>query len=532
MTNSKATKQALFMSVVALLLCFTMLMGATFAWFTDTEQNTGNRIQAGNLDVDLIMDKGDGNGYVSIAEGEGDIFNEAAGGNGFNWEPGKTQIVYLGVRNNGSLALKYNIDLNIEDEGLIGSLEYAILDGVKSGEIEELNWAALTARDDAQTGDVPAGQIPTAQNGLLDEIATAPDASNVADADREVDYFALAVHMKETAGNEYQGKGVKIDILLKATQVEAEFDSFGNDYDSESQFPIVSTQVSSPDRFLAMLAKPGNNSVILTDDIDGAGIASNGESSINLNGYTLSIESAREGYSVIPAIKVNSDLNIFDGTISTTKSSSKIELRPDKDSTYTFRNVIFDNKYKGKTSTTSYTDRIEEMVRLVPVTAGVKTTMVFENCEFNNASVVLNGLSGTPTELDVTFKNCTFNALMSSDRLINVGNYFTGNINIEDCTFNIEGTNSNQYVIAVSNSSDTTVIVNAENNTLNANAAVAHNYDASIGETEVDTIRVTSYGVKNYYLFDLRQLSGGYSTINETGTVIKGDIALESIKRS
>ena len=38
-----------------------------------------------------------------------------ATGNGINWEPGKTEIVYLGVRNNGSLALKYNILLDIVD---------------------------------------------------------------------------------------------------------------------------------------------------------------------------------------------------------------------------------------------------------------------------------------------------------------------------------------------------------------------------------------------------------------------------------
>ena len=109
MANSKATKKALFMSMLSLLLCFTMLMGATFAWFTDTVKSTNNRIQAGNLDVDLVMykqnDAGEW-GYHSIAGGNGDIFSEATGGNGINWEPGKTEIVYLGVRNNGSLALE------------------------------------------------------------------------------------------------------------------------------------------------------------------------------------------------------------------------------------------------------------------------------------------------------------------------------------------------------------------------------------------------------------------------------------------
>ena len=55
MTNSRSTKSALFTSVVAILLCCTMLLGTTFAWFTDTATSSGNRIQAGTLDVDLLV---------------------------------------------------------------------------------------------------------------------------------------------------------------------------------------------------------------------------------------------------------------------------------------------------------------------------------------------------------------------------------------------------------------------------------------------------------------------------------------------
>ena len=53
MTNRKTTKRALFSSVVALLLCFTMLLGTTFAWFTDTASTGVNTIQAGTLQVAL-----------------------------------------------------------------------------------------------------------------------------------------------------------------------------------------------------------------------------------------------------------------------------------------------------------------------------------------------------------------------------------------------------------------------------------------------------------------------------------------------
>ena len=58
MTSSKSTKRALLTSVLALLMCVTMLIGTTFAWFTDTASTAVNKIQAGNLKVDLEMHEG------------------------------------------------------------------------------------------------------------------------------------------------------------------------------------------------------------------------------------------------------------------------------------------------------------------------------------------------------------------------------------------------------------------------------------------------------------------------------------------
>ena len=68
MTNRKSTKRALLGSVMAMVLCLAMLVGATFAWFTDTASTGVNKIQAGNLDVALEMKDASGN-WVS-AEGK------------------------------------------------------------------------------------------------------------------------------------------------------------------------------------------------------------------------------------------------------------------------------------------------------------------------------------------------------------------------------------------------------------------------------------------------------------------------------
>ena len=231
MTSSKSTKRAWISSALAILMCVAMLIGTTFAWFTDSVTNTGNRIQAGNLEIDLLMDKKEDGTYTSIAGGEGDIFNEAQIAQNSNktlWEPGKTQIVYLGVQNKGSLALKYNILLDVTDNGLAGALEYAVLDGAQAGDLAGVtDWEALKAMEGAQTGDIAAGRTTAAPNGCLDEIANGTKD--------ETDYFALAVHMKEDAGNEYQGKDITIDVTVVATQATAEEDGFGDDqYDANA----------------------------------------------------------------------------------------------------------------------------------------------------------------------------------------------------------------------------------------------------------------------------------------------------------
>ena len=230
----KNTRRSLITSLVTLLLCSAMFVGSSFAWFTDTVSNTGNRIQAGTLKVDLLMDKG--SGYESIANKEGDIFKEAATANNSLatlWEPGKTQFAKLAVENKGNLAIKYNILIDVTDEGLIGSLEYAIISsGHEVPTVDSAtNWAAVKELPGVITGDVVAGRTIAAENGVLDEIVNG--------IQNERNYFILAVHMKETAGNEYQGKDAIIDVTVVATQVTAEKDGFGNNqYDINAQ-PVI-----------------------------------------------------------------------------------------------------------------------------------------------------------------------------------------------------------------------------------------------------------------------------------------------------
>ncbi|MBR2036979.1 MAG: hypothetical protein IKA09_04550 [Lachnospiraceae bacterium] len=224
--------KSLFASIISLLLCVTMFLGTTLAWFTDTVTITNNRIKNGTLDVELWMDKAwDGN-YVDISGSEdGDIFSEAKDGKSVKWEPGKTEIVFLAVANKGKLALNYNIIIDVKDLDTgdnvdpARALEYAIIDGWKAEDYKaaEVNgWSDYEKLQMVQTGSLASGKSVAAEKGALTKDG--------------VDYFALAVHMDEEAGREYMGKGLGIDVQINAKQMASEYDSITNQYDANATY--------------------------------------------------------------------------------------------------------------------------------------------------------------------------------------------------------------------------------------------------------------------------------------------------------
>ena len=197
MTNRKSTKRALLGSVMAMVLCLAMLVGATFAWFTDTASTGVNKIQAGKLDVALEMQNADGK-WVS-AEGKTLDFVKAAAGEQVLWEPGCTYTLpELRVVNNGNLALKYMIKIT----GIKGDAKLN----------EAIEWTI---------GDVAMGAEQHLKAG-------------------ESNTFTIKGHMKESAGNEYMNESIDgIAITVVATQDTVESDSFDKDYDADAEYPVV-----------------------------------------------------------------------------------------------------------------------------------------------------------------------------------------------------------------------------------------------------------------------------------------------------
>ena len=215
MNNKRATKRALLTSVMALVMCVVMLVGTTFAWFTDTASTGVNKIQAGNLDIELQMKDNDGN-WVK-AEGKTLTFktkdNRAA--DKILWEPGcRYELPELRIVNKGNLALKYKITVNgvTGDAKLLEAIDFTAKMGTTEIALDNLKGAIL-----------PNGAAPTSAGEAVE--VTEP--------------ITIKGVMKTTAGNEYQGLSIDgIGITVVATQYTYENDSIDNTYDANADATI------------------------------------------------------------------------------------------------------------------------------------------------------------------------------------------------------------------------------------------------------------------------------------------------------
>ena len=68
--ENKNQKRALSFSMLSIVLCVAMLIGTTFAWFTDNASTGVNLIQAGTLDVELQKSEDNGKTWTTVEENE------------------------------------------------------------------------------------------------------------------------------------------------------------------------------------------------------------------------------------------------------------------------------------------------------------------------------------------------------------------------------------------------------------------------------------------------------------------------------
>ena len=292
MNNKRATKRALLTSIMALVMCVVMLVGTTFAWFTDTASTAVNKIQAGNLDIELQMK--DNNGKWVNAEGKtlpflvkGEI---PAEGTQILWEPGCTYYVpQIRVLNKGNLAVKF--EYVPEALGVTGKLA------------EVLTFTAKTFDEEGnEDSDI----------NIEPEVLKPGEASPA---------WSFGYHMDENAGNEYQNAtatGMCVTVL--ATQASYEKDSFDDQYDKDAEYPISVTtgdelqaivnNATAPVNIVLANSITTNNFVIPEDkdvtlDLNGRTVTNAGSHTILNKGHLTLTDSSADKSGQIISLKGN-----------------------------------------------------------------------------------------------------------------------------------------------------------------------------------------------------------------------------------
>lgn len=470
MSTKKATKRALLTSVLAIVLCLVMLIGSTFAWFTDTASTGVNKIQSGTLDIDVSYTL-DGEEWAPLNEAS-DLF-----GNGL-FEPGYTRVVAFKIENKGTLALKYNMSMNIANEkkgvNMAGE-EFALSDylKVKTSPIQEVNQIGdimvAIAFDRATSNAIgwnPEVNFNAASVMANDEVLLVGGAH----------YFIMQVYMPETVGNEANARSeaeqpsIDFGVAFTATQATVESDSFNNQYDKDATYPTLPTVVTGQDDL--------NDVITNTNE-------------------PISVKLA-EGTYTLPNLE-NKDI-----TISGTKDTV-IDMKGaiNKASSASFDGVTveFANEgYKGfqHTGKLTYKDCTIKGLQFL-----YADEVEFINCEFvqeNDDSYHI----WTYGAKNVTFTNCTFNSTNNSKAVLcyieGTGNTFTRTFN--NCKFVATGTAEKSAIMInpSANEGTNTYTININNCTATGYAENGITGQTIVGvkETVKDNITVNIDGTAVY----------------------------------
>ena len=376
MTSSKSTKRALISSVLALLMCVAMLIGTTFAWFTDTASTAVNKIQAGNLNIELQMK--DNNGKWVNAEGKTLPFlvngKIPAEGTQILWEPGCTYYVpQIRVLNKGNLAVKF--EYLPKAPGLTGKLA------------EVLTFKAKTFdKEGNEDSDI----------NIEPEVLKPGEASPA---------WSFGYQMDENAGNEYQkATATGMCVTVVATQVPYEKDSISDQYDKDATYPVM--EAADLDTKLDELADGSvitvegtvNTALTISKPVTINNLTATAPVTIASNGVTLNAANIEYKAPKTPALVVNSD--VTDVTI----TNSAITAKTGGDGNHTAVSLPVSGKvvFTGNTVTNDY-NGIEFGLN-VPTGDG---TLIANN---NFTNIGNNAISIYQVEngATVTIKNNTF----------------------------------------------------------------------------------------------------------------------------
>ena len=292
--SKNTTKRSLLASVFALVLCVAMLVGATFAWFTDTASTGVNKIVSGNLKVDIIG--ADSDSHIEKLNFTKAAVTDAEAGAEILWEPGCRYLTEgFRIANKGNLALKWKAQVNTGTT-VANAGNFDLLDVIDF-------YLVTKAADGTET-----------------ETALDVFTGNLKKAETSDVYYIKGV-MKTTAGNDYQGLTLDgISITVVATQDTVENDSFNNQYDKDAEYPILVTtgdelqatvnNATAPVNIVLANSITTNNFVIPADkdvtlDLNGRTVTNAGSHTILNKGHLTLTDSSTDKSGQIISLKGN-----------------------------------------------------------------------------------------------------------------------------------------------------------------------------------------------------------------------------------
>ena len=380
MNSHRQTKRALLTSVMALVMCVVMLLGTTFAWFTDTATANVNTIKSGNLHVEIQNKAGTAIDKLEWVKENGDVI---ANQDDILWEPGCTYLLTpFKIVNTGNLALKYKIEIT----GLDGSAKL----------LKVIKFTYKT--EDGNTFDMTAEGKLAANGGATGMIT-------------------VSAHMDELAGNEYQNEtltGVKFTVV--ATQDTVEYDSSKNTYDENATYPVVAKNQAEVNNAITntteknvTIAVPAGQTTTLDNGIANEGSKSrnvtfigDGSQTVDVVTNAITAEGGELNYQrgssfTFENLTIQAGEGNFDGIVcdELTYKDCTIKGKLTLFGKATFINCVFDNTMANQYSIWTWGG----------------TDVTFEGCTFNTngKAILLYGGAAASNPTNLVVNNCTFN---------------------------------------------------------------------------------------------------------------------------
>lgn len=438
MNSHRQTKRALLTSVMALVMCVVMLLGTTFAWFTDTATANVNTIKSGNLHVEIQNKKGTAIDKLEWVKENGDVI---ANQDDILWEPGCTYLLTpFKIVNTGNLALKYKIEIT----GLDGSAKL----------LKVIKFTYKT--EDGNTFDMTAEGRLAANGGATGMIT-------------------VSAHMDELAGNEYQNEtltGVKFTVV--ATQDTVEYDSSENTYDENATYPVVAKNQAEVNNAITntteknvTIAVPAGQTTTLDNDIanesNNNGKSRNvtfigdGSQTVDVVTNAITAEGGELNYQrgssfTFENLTIKAGEGNFDGIVcdELTYKDCTIKGKLTLFGKATFINCVFDNTMANQYSIWTWGG----------------TDVTFEGCTFNTngKAILLYGGAAASNPTNLVVNNCTFNDRTNGaagKAAIEIGNDYNAtytltvnNATVNGFAINTNGTNTHSKLWANKNSMD------------------------------------------------------------------------------